>query len=189
MVRITKAIIVVAVLVSVVAAVGIAAFYLPSTSPGDVVIPTTTKVLDDLTMQNLSSVTEGGSRLSFSGTTAQLGSISPGDVVIAGVHNDTPQGLLRKVASVSTEGDQVVIYTIPATLEDAIQDGTIEINRTLSPSDVSFTAMAREGVSLEGDVFQAQGIGEFSLQITDVVLYDDDGDSETTDDQLSLIHI
>lgn len=184
MVRITKAIIVVAVLVSVVAAVGIAAFYHPSTSPGNVVIPTTTKVLDDLTMQNLSSVTEGGSRLSFSGTTAQLGSISLGDVVIAGVHDDTPQGLLRKVASVSTEGDQVVIYTIPATLEDAIQDGTIEINRTLSPSDVSFTAMAREGVSLEGDVFQAQGIGEFSLQITDVVLYDDDGDSETTDDQI-----
>jgi hypothetical protein len=104
-------------------------------SNGGTVIPSTTKVLDDSTMQNLSSISEDGATLTLSETTPTLESLSPGDVIVSGVSNTTPNGLLRKVTNVSKVGNQVLVQTTQATLEDAIQQGTVEVSQALTPRD------------------------------------------------------
>ena len=149
------------------------------------VIPSTTSALDDSTVQRLSSVSEGGSTLTFSETTTQLESLSPGDIISSGVSDVTPDGLLRKVISVSKMGDQLVAETTQATLEEAIEKGTIEVSKTLTPSDVSSAVASREGVTLEKTTIRwSPAVEAFYVQMRDVVLYDDDGDLKATDDQI-----
>ncbi|MBI4689285.1 MAG: hypothetical protein HY754_03315 [Nitrospirae bacterium] len=100
------------------------------------VIPSTTKVLDDTTTQKLSSVSSDGSTLTFSENTTQLQSLKSGDVIAVNVTSLTPYGLLRKVTSVSTSGNQVTVQTTQATITDAIQKGTIQLSKTLTQSDI-----------------------------------------------------
>jgi len=45
---------------------------------------------------------------------------------VCGVSPLTPYGLLRKVEVIRTENGQVIVETSQATLEDAIETGTIE---------------------------------------------------------------
>lgn len=151
---------------------------------GDTVIPSTTKVLDNSTMQKLSSVSGDGSRLTFSETTTQLESLSPGDIIVSGTSNVASDGLLRKVTTVSKSGNQVVVETTQATLEDAIQKGTIEVSKTLTLNDVRSAVALKKGVALTKKKLQAQALEGFYVEITDVVLYDDDGNLETTNDQI-----
>lgn len=54
------------------------------------------KATDEATMQNVSSISQDGTVLTFNGITPYLESLQPGDVIISGVTDATPYGLLRK---------------------------------------------------------------------------------------------
>jgi len=149
----------------------------------NVSIPSTTKVLDESTMRYLSLISADGSTLTFSEIIPELESLSPGDVIVIGITPITPNGLLRKVTNVSISNNQVVVETIQATLEDAIEDGTIEFNKILTPNDLSNATALRQGVSFESMLSNLPLEG-FYLEINDVVLYDDDGNLDTTNDQI-----
>ena len=60
---------------------------------------------------------------------------APGDVLVFDRTAETPNGLLRKVTAVSADGRTVT--TEQATLEDVIEDGTVEIGGKLMPSDLT----------------------------------------------------
>jgi len=154
-------------------------------SSGDenTVIRSTTKVLDDSSVHQLASVSDDGSELTFSNTTPQLQALSPGDVIVTGSGEVAPNGLLRKVTAVSQSGNEVVVETTPASLTDAIQKGSLEINQTLTPDNISSNIASKRGVSLKAQK-SAQSIGSFYLEMNDVVLYDEDENSETTNDQI-----
>lgn len=121
----------------------------------------------------------------FSQNTTQLQSLNTGDIIAVGITNTTPTGALRKVTSISTSGNQTIVQTTPATLEQTMQSGSVIVTGTLSPDAIKEASIAK-GVSLIKSKVRDQSIGNFEIKIDDVVIYDADKDPETTDDQVKL---
>ena len=144
------------------------------------VIPDTTNVLTQTTTQYLSSISGDGAVFTFTQSTPALSAVAPGEVIVGDVSTDAPAGFLRKVTSVSSVGGQVVVATTQATLEDAIQTGAAQISGVLTPDQIQRGVQAR-GVTL---VAAPQSLGEFYLTLENVVLYDDDGNPNTKNDQI-----
>ena len=96
---------------------------------------------------------------------AQPVSYSAGDVIVAGVTEHTPAGMLRKVTAVSADGR--TISTEPATLEDVVQDGTLVVSGELRESDLteaSRKAVADAGIILNsGRGLQPAASGGFAF--------------------------
>jgi hypothetical protein len=146
------------------------------------IIPDTTKVLTGVTIDKLVDISADGSVFTFSETTPELESLAAGDVIVGDAWEQTPYGFLRKVAGITTQGQQVVVTTGDATLEDAIEQGIVAAAQELSPDDV------RQGTKLPGvevaSLAPLQSPGAFVVTLDDVVLLDLDGNKETTDDQV-----
>jgi hypothetical protein len=96
------------------------------------IIPETTQVLTEATTQYLSSVSNDGVTFTFSQSTPELAALDIGDVMVGDVSTAAPYGFLRKVASVTGIGGLVVVTTTDATLEDAIQQGSIQLSKQLT---------------------------------------------------------
>ena len=147
-----------------------------------VIIPDTTKVLTGMTIDKLESVSEDGSVYTFSETTPELEALQAGDVIVGDAWEQTPYGFLRKVTGIATEGNQVVVTTEAARLEDALEQGIIQTSRELSPGDV------RAGTQLPGvaiaSAAASPSLSAFVVDLDDVVLLDLDGDLSTVDDQV-----
>lgn len=105
----------------------------------EIVIPATTKILDPETEASLVEVTDEGTFI-FTKSTTFLSRLNVGDVLVCGVSPLTPYGLLRKVEVIRTENGQVIVETSQATLEDAIETGTIEFTGVLTPEGVVITS-------------------------------------------------
>jgi len=109
-----------------------------------------TKIMDESTAQNLSSISEDGTVYTFFGITPYLESLQPGDVMMSTIPTDlTPYGLLRKVTNVAIDGSQVTVKTSQATLEDVIEKGNIIINKSITKEDIVSFVPLREGVALQ----------------------------------------
>lgn len=146
------------------------------------VIPETTHVLTETTTQYLSSVSADGAVFTFTQTTPALEALAPGDVIVSEPVPAAPYGWMRKVTSVQYLAGQIVLQTEPATLEDAIQQGVGQISDTLTPGEV-LTSTFANGVAQRA-VPQTTRQGVFYLDLANVVLYDDDGNLSTTNDQI-----
>ena len=147
------------------------------------VIPESTNVLTGSTLEKLASVSEDGSTITFSQSTAELVQVQPGEVIVAGPSARAPHGFLRRVTAVETSGGQVTLRTEPATLEEAIEQGSIRLRRTFTPADVQQGAFQAQGVQLLGSEVSGQGT-KFLIRLEDMVLYDRDGNQSTRDDQV-----
>ena len=146
--------------------------------PG-VEIPETTKVLDAETLSALASVSEDLQTFVFSSTTAQLDALAPGDVIVADVHPPTlPTGTLRRVVAVDRTGAGPVVTAGPATLAEAIETGAIDQTVPLRASTVA-------GVSGKQTSWQIGPDGIY-VGFDNVVIYDYDDTSVTTNDQVIL---
>jgi len=155
-------------------------------------------ILDDETTENLASVSPDNSTLTFDSSTSTLETLQQGDVVVIDVTDETPYGLLQKVISITQEGDQVVVETTQAKLTDVIEQGSISVNKTLTTNDIntsSANTVTRKGVFLRAQpkvknarAAAAVGIDPdnelFNLDLDGVVLFDHDGDENTTYDQI-----
>ncbi len=110
-----------------------------------VVIRSTTVVLTRATLQHLLlppatrtlDVSHPNLLLVFNGVTPQLRSVKIGDVVAAGSAPVTPYGLLRKIKSITRQGSLLILAVVPATLREALVQGTIEIHGAIGASRVS----------------------------------------------------
>ncbi len=83
------------------------------------IIPNTTKVLDQTGTQSL-MLSPDGNTLQISSSSNVALSLKPGDVLVVPPSAAAPDGLLRKVLSVSDSGGIVVVVTAPATLADEV---------------------------------------------------------------------
>jgi formylglycine-generating enzyme required for sulfatase activity len=140
------------------------------------IVPDTTKVLPDSTTEHLISVSEDGTLFTFAEMTPELAELEPGDVMVAGISDAAPYGFLREVTAINIDGDQVIVETEDATLEDAIQQGSLFISRQLTPDDVEQVLLA-DGVSLRPAPFYLAQEG-FYLTLDDVVLYEGNDDEK-----------
>jgi hypothetical protein len=144
-----------------------------ASTPITAVIPETTQHVNETTIQ---SISETGRVTFFQPTTLKVGDIIVGDATAS-----TPKGLLRKVTSVSI--DKTYVETTPVSLEEAIEKGQVQVSKVLSSADVgSITAL--KGVSFQKNVVQPQALEGFYFELRNVILYDDDGDPITEDDQI-----
>ena len=144
----------------------------------EVIIPATTKVLSEESLGYISSVTEDLSVITFADPTVELKSLTEGDVIVSDVSDATPYGLLRKVTGVTLKGDELVVETTSATLEEAIQKAKIEVDWSLGSQEGAPNAfLPFAGVAC------AEDDSLFPIVI-DTVLYDLDGNNDTTDDQI-----
>jgi hypothetical protein len=91
-------------------------------------IPTSTKTLGQPALSDLTSVSPDQTQLVFAPAAAPSG-LAVGDVIGAGVSDQTPDGLLRRVTALSTASDgSLVVTTSPATLDEAVASGDIDVS-------------------------------------------------------------
>lgn len=101
-----------------------------------------------------------------------------GDVISSGINPETPNGLLRKTDSLSS--DRRTIYTSQAVLEDVVRQASVSYHQDLSPSAAgSFSGLRGVSMAPSGTRDLA-----FRINLNNVVLYDRDGDSTTTGDRV-----
>lgn len=158
----------------------------PTAQPvGDVIIPDTTKVLTGTTLTNLAAISDDQSVYTFSGTTEQLSALRQGDLIV-GISDLAPDGFLRKVESVTTQGDQVLVRTQQGTLAEAIETGSLSLTQELLPSDVRGSHV-QPGVELASVALGQIDTGRsylWTINLVNVVLFDADGKQNTTGDQI-----
>jgi len=110
-----------------------------------IVIRNTTVVLTQATLRHLLlppatrilDVSHPNLLLVFNGTTPQLRAVKVGDVVAGGPAPVTPYGLLRKVTNITRQGSLLILAVVPATLREALVQGTIEIHGAIGVSKAS----------------------------------------------------
>ena len=107
-----------------------------------VVVPGDTVVLDEAALDSLTEVDPDQEVLRFS----ESPTLSPGDVVVAGVSSQTPQGLLRRVVEVDPGGE---VRTEQAALTDAVSRGELSVERPLPYEEVERQEALAPGVGFE----------------------------------------
>jgi len=107
---------------------------IPEPEPTETIIPDTTKVAEEETIQEIVSVTADQSTIVFEKSTSQLEELTPGDIIVMGVTENTPEGLLRKVTNITKGGkdsSEVIVETEFASIEEAIEQGSFEFDITV----------------------------------------------------------
>lgn len=88
-------------------------------------------------------------RIVFAGKAGQINNIIEKSILVMGVSEKTPYGLLRKVTSLRENGSDYVITTSEALLSEAIKEGTVNLHKKLLEKDFSLVSIA-EGVLVTG---------------------------------------
>ena len=154
-----------------------------ATVSGSGTIPATTKVLDASTLAKIATISADQSAIVFSGTTAQLNNVKPGDIIASDVTPSTPEGMLRKVTAIqSTANGTTTVLTSAATLEEAVQKGSFSLKKEFSTTDVVSAKTLAKGVSVAALEISP---GALSVSLDKVVIYDADENESTTGDQIT----
>lgn len=134
------------------------------------------------TLDELVSVSGDGSTFTFATQTQEIAELNPGDVIIGGILPLTPDGFLRRVISISNNGDQRIIVTETATLEDAFESLSIHYTQQLTPEQIqSITDIP--GITLLDSPSSLEDL-DFEFSMNNAVLYDQDNNLSTTGDQV-----
>lgn len=107
-------------------------------TPSDYLIPETTKVIGPNIAAALESVSPEGTMV-FNSTSPDVQSLKPGDILVADAIQAAPDGLLRKVRTINSEGGKVIVETDNAELIEAVHEGRVSFTRDLKPEDVQTT--------------------------------------------------
>lgn len=139
-------------------------------------LTTTSTLLSADTVQQITK--QDGMTIYFSKNASEVGNLKTGDIIIS----NQGDGFLRKITSLSVSGNEYVVETSTATLEQAFSTADVTLNKELTQADINTqkAAQLKKGVSLR----QAPATNEFAVTLDDVVLYDFDGNTNTTNDQI-----
>ena len=158
----------------------------------ETIIPETTKVVEEETIQQIISVSGDQSTIVFKSSTPQLEKLAPGDIIAMGVTENTPKGLLRKVKNITKgakDSSEVIVETEFATLEEAIEQGSFYFNETLKAEDAKEPVYYVKGVEFIRDKSTMKDskiqILDFNYKI-DTIIYDGDNNPKTEEDNITL---
>jgi hypothetical protein len=85
----------------------------------------------------------------FTGETGEIKNITDKSILVMGISEKTPYGALRKVSSIQNNKTEIIIATNSATLEEAIKEGTINLQARLLEKDFRIKYKT-EGVIAKG---------------------------------------
>jgi hypothetical protein len=113
----------------------------PDSEPLETIIPDTTKVVEEETIQEIASITEDQSTIVFDKSTTQLEELQEDDILFIGVTNYTPYGLLRRVTQIdrgARANAPVTLSTEFVTLEEAAEELHISEDIVFTPKDIDY---------------------------------------------------
>lgn len=139
-----------------------------------------TKVVDSSISKLITDTTTGLATITFTGNNDFIRSLSQGQILLAPTSQQLPYGMLKKVVDITRSGNTVTIKTTNASLTDAIQDADIEINESLSPSQVQHTQAYVKGVKMRRVTSSISG-NAFEISF-DKVLYDPDNNPDNNNE-------
>ncbi len=147
------------------------------------IIPTSKLILVDKDVATSALVSVDSTKLTFSSGASGVDKIKVGSVLVSDMTSVAPDGFLRKVTSISTVGGNKVLTTEQAALTDVIEKGNVKFSKTFTDSDI--IGIDSTGVDISGD--NKKDAMTFSFNFTyDKVVYDQDKDLNTKNDQLRL---
>jgi formylglycine-generating enzyme required for sulfatase activity len=135
--------------------------------------------LSQVTTSSLISVSGDGSTYTFSSETPELAQVDVNEIIIGGISAVAPDGFLRKVISKQLDGSNVVLVTEPASLVDAFESLSINTTQQLTPANIKAISDT-PGIKL----LQQTKSGDFEFAMNNAVVYDQDGNLSTTQDQI-----
>lgn len=159
-----------------------------------------TRVLDAAARAAVQAYDQDGGVLVFSG--ADLPALAVGNVVVSEPTPAAPYGILRRVTGVDDSvAGELTLQTEPASLDMALESGSLYESFTMTPDDVAAVEYHVEGLRLfdpadpaersrlaaaaEGDVSPlALPSGFIGWSFDDLVVYDADGNLNTKGDQV-----
>jgi len=120
----------------------------------------------------------GDGALVFSPAPASLDAVKVGSILVGGVSASSPSGLLRAVLSVERDGDELTLRTAQAPIQLAYRELHVRFDRSSAVPGMS-AAARRSGARPAEDGFH-------DTSPFDYLLFDGDGDEETTGDQIAI---
>lgn len=114
---------------------------------GDITYSGNVVFLGDKELALLKEVT--ANRIVFTEKAGEIEKITDMSILVIGVSQKTPYGLLRKVNSIQTNGAEIAITTTDALLADAIKEGTIQFQKKLLEKDFKLKSKT-DGVLVKG---------------------------------------
>jgi hypothetical protein len=121
--------------------------FIGGTKIGDITYSEDVVLLGGEELDLISSVTEN--EIVFSASTKEIEMLSDLNIIVSGISDKTPYGLLRKVTGIQNDGTMVTITTTDATLPDVIKDGTAKLKIKLLEED--FTLKSKiDGILITG---------------------------------------
>lgn len=150
--------------------------------PGDeIVIAEEAKVIEESTWnQNFIAVDSANFTLTFSKNEA-IENIKAGDIIVS----SAGEGLLRRVSSVEIINNEIIIQTSEATLTELIQQGLVDFQQQLTIPQIKSVDYHYGGIALDTLNYKNGDEAQFNWNIN-TVLYDEDGNVQTTGDQIKL---
>ncbi|MBL7981545.1 MAG: PKD domain-containing protein [Flavobacteriales bacterium] len=134
--------------------------------PGSVVLRSNAVWIDGPTGQTLTSV--DSNQVVFNGSTTQLTGLSVGSIIVSGIIENAPVGFCRRITQIDQSGTLYTLTTEEVSLTEVFEELHIEHVRTFGLDDT-----ARSGPV-------------FTINLPNVVLFDADGNSATTVDQVRV---
>jgi hypothetical protein len=139
------------------------------TKIGDITYSEEVVLLGTQELNLLSEVTEN--KIVFSAITAEIENLTDVNILVTGITEKTPFGLLRKITGIQNDGTKVTITTADALLTDIIKEGTITLQMRLLEKD--FTLKSKmEGVMVNGPGKAFDGL---AVTLDNFVIYRDGG--------------
>ena len=114
----------------------------------EVVISDDARVVDEPSVEVLTSFDALTGTLHFAASTGFLDALEPGHILIADVSDTAPHGFLRMIDEVRSENGEVWIETSQASLEDVILRGSFSISEVLTDDDVEEVELLFAGISV-----------------------------------------
>ena len=149
-------------------------------------LPATTKYVSEENEASVLAVEDDGATIVLDADSDLAASLAEGDVLMFGITSHTPNGLLRKVSSKTTSAEGTVVTTGVATMPEAFEELDLKLVRSLPYEQMDSYDTSLQGLeirryplTLEGDTS-----GKFEVGFDGTVLYDVDGDKNTTYDQV-----
>jgi formylglycine-generating enzyme required for sulfatase activity len=105
--------------------------------------------------------------------------LKAGDIISGEPSDNAPDGFLKKIKTITKNGDSIIVETEDAKITDVIENGVISFEFEFNPSDT-----IPERINKNNEKLQAEE--GFTRAFEDVVVYDNDDNYNTTNDQIRV---
>jgi hypothetical protein len=162
----------------------------PPRGPDEPVIsvPDTTTIVEEDTIEVFSQISDDQTELVFSNWTADLRALDVDDIIVMDQNDLAEYGLLRRVVEIYEREGEITLTTIPALLDEAVEEMAFDYATGLDWEDVYVEEdlVSTSSGSLHlAKSYPANLDDAFKIKI-DHILDDADGDENTTDDQVRI---